>query len=254
MSLAKHLMLLGLIAALFLCVSACGDDDDDDDSSGDDDDGGDDDGDENAYEVCDETTTTLDGAGVESALVGVSADDVLVGTGGGFSVTATWSADTSLLTQSPLGGETQLAVTIDFAGGEIREIESVPNEDGGQEIAMDCLHRLEIDVTLGVETDDGAFAESWPATLTQSLASGGAGLATPTLLADFDPYALAGDFEIVSVEGSAPDAVTAVFQSTAADPIAGDAQIFVEQSSGTGDEGTVSQSSHIALAWGDGAD
>ncbi len=247
-------MVFGLMLAFAAFAPACGDDDDDDDSSGDDDDGGDDGGDENAYDVCDETTTTLDGAGDVSALVGVSADDVLTVTGGGFVVPATWSADTSLLTQSPLGGETQLTVTIDFEGGEIREIESVPNEDGGQEIAMDCLHRLEIDVTLGVETDDGAFAESWPATLTQSLASGGAGLATPALLADFDPYALAGNFEILSIEGEAPDAVTAMFQSTAADPLAGDVQIFVEQSSGTGDEGTVSQSSHIALAWGDGAD
>lgn len=242
---------LGLILALLASAPACGDDDDDD-SSDDGGDGGDDDADddENAYQMCDETTTTLSGSDAVSALVGVSADEVLDATGGGFSVTATWSADTSLLTQSPLGGETQLTVTFFYDGGEIREVESVPNDGGGQEIAMDCLHRLEIDVTVGIETADGAFVETWPATLVQSLASGGSGLAPPTTWADFDPYALAGDFEIVSIEGEVPDAVTATFLSTATDPVAGDIQIFVEQSSGSGDEGTVSQSSHIALTWG----
>ncbi|MCC6157979.1 MAG: hypothetical protein IT350_07985 [Deltaproteobacteria bacterium] len=249
MSFAKRWLLFGLVVALIACAPACGDDDDDD-SSGDDDD---DDDDENAYEVCDETSTIMGGSDAVSALVGVSADDVLDVTGGGFTVTATWSDDTSLLTQSPLGGETQLTVTFDHEGGEVREVESVPNDDGGgPEIAMDCLHRLEIDIALGVETDDGAFAESIPATLVQSLASGGSGLATPSVATDFDPYALAGDFEIVSVEGAVPDAVTAMFQSTAADPIAGDVQIFVQQTSGSGDDGTVSQSSHIALEWGIG--
>lgn len=254
MMLAKRWLGLGLILAFAVCAPACGDDDDDnDDASGDDDDGGDDDNDENAYQMCDETSTALEGSDAVSTLVGVSADDVLEATGGGFVVTATWSDDTSLLTQSPLGGETQLTVTIAYEGGVIREVESVPNEDGGggPEIAMDCRHRLEIDVTLGVETADGAFAESWPATLVQSLASDGAGLDAPSVAADFDPGALAGDFEIVAIEGPAPDAVTAMSQSTAADPIAGDVQIFVEQSSGGGDDGTVSQSSHIALAWGD---
>jgi len=235
------LVLLGLGLAMPL---ACGDDDDDDNDAGDDDD------DQNAFNPCEDTTTTLADLDAVSELLGVSAAEVVETTGGGFATTASYSEDTSVLTQTPLGGQTDLTVTIAYDGGEIRQIESTP-VDTENEIAGECLHRIEIDVTIGFATADGAFSESWSGVLTQTVAAEG-GLADPSLAAEFDPAAMSGGFAIVSFVGPEPDAVTAVLQSTAVEPVLGQVDILVEQSEGEGDDGTVSQTSHIALSWGGG--
>ena len=242
-------VVLAIVFLLSLGVLlSCGDDDDD--SSGDDDDLGDDDNDE-AFNSCDETATVLTSLDQVSDLVGISATDILDETGGGFSVAAEYSEDTSILTQTPLGGETNLTVTISYESGEIREIESVPADDGtGQDIAVDCRHRLEVEVTITVATTDGAFAETWQAVLSQSLSSEGGGLDDPNLAADFDPENIEGSFEIVSIEGPTPDAVTGTLYTTAIDPFQGEIDILVEQSSGEGEDGTVSQARHIAISWG----
>ena len=209
-------------------------------------------GNEEAFNTCDETVTVLTSLDQVSELVGISAADLLAETGGGFSVTALYAEDTSILTQTPLGGETDLTVTITYENGEIREIESVPADDGtGQDIAADCRHRLEVDVKIDFYTADGAFKETWQAVLAQSLASEGGGLDAPKLATEFDPYSIEGSFEIVSIAGPPPDSVTGTLSTTAADPIRGEIDILVEQSSGEGDDGTVSQACHIALTWGE---
>jgi len=239
-------LVLSLGAGLLL---SCGGDDDDNNDSGE----LDDDDNEDVYNPCEETTTILDGADVVSALLGISADDLLAATGGGFTTAAQYADDTSILTQSPLGGETELSVTVTYEGGEIREIKSLPVQgEGGNEMAMDCRHRLEVDVTIAFSTADDAFAENWQAVLSQTIAPETEELDAPYLAADFDPYALEGSFEIVSIAGVTPDAVTGALSTTAVDPYQGTVDILVEQTNGEGEDGTVSQTRHIALAWGEG--
>ncbi len=238
---------------VFVCISAgfviaCGDDDDDDE---DDDDGGDDDDSGETFNDCEDTTTLLDDENQVSELVGISAADLLEASGGGFEITAQYNEDASILTQNPSGGETDLTITIAYDNGDIRQIESVPVDDGsGQEIAVECRHRLEVEVTITVSTADGAFKETLEGLLTQSLSFEDAGLADPSLAANFEPDSLTGSFEIVSIEGEPADSVTGSISSTVVDPYQGSIDILVEQSSGEGDDGTVSQSRHMALLWG----
>lgn len=232
-----------LLLSAWLCfgvglLMSCGDDDDNDDAN--------EHGDEEAADTCEETTTILASLDEVSALLGISAAELLDATGNGFTLTATYTVDTSLLTQSPLGGETELTVTISFAGGEIREIASVPVDSGsGQDIAVDCPDRLEVEVSVAFVTADGAFNETWPAILTQTDAAE----SSPSLTADFDPYEVEGTFEIVSIEGPTPDSVTGDFSTLAVDPYSGALEIFVEQSGGEGADAWASQSEHVALMW-----
>lgn len=228
-----------MISVLILSVS-CGDDDDDD--VADDTDYGDE-----AYLPCDETSTTLSGAEV-SDLLGISADDLIASTGGGFTTAAEWKGEGSPVIQDPMTGGTQLTLTIAYAGGEIREIESVPSSDtGGAEIYTECRHRLEVEVSVGVDTEDGAFAESWAGVLTQSMAEDGASLDVPMLRGEFDPDAYAGTFEIVSYEEGPPNAVTGDFYTSVVEPYLGQIELIVEYIDGE----TASAFNHIILAWGD---
>ena len=213
--------------------------------------GGDDDGgNQDAYQSCKETAKALADVNKVSALLGISAADLLDEVGNGFTTAARYADDTTILTQSPLGGETNLTVTISYDGGEIREIESVP-VDGDDEFAGECLNRLEVDVAVAVSTEDGAFAENWRAVLAQTVSSEQEGFDDPILAAEFDPAGIEGSFKIVSIAGVTPDSVTGALNTTAVDPFQGSIDILVEQTSGEGQDGTVSQARHVALAWGD---
>jgi len=206
---------------------------------------------EEAYSGCEDTVSVLSATDAVSDLLGWSADDLLGWADGGFTVTAAWSADTTFLTQSPLGGETELVVTITYDGGEIREVDSQPVE-GENELAVDCQPRLEVEVTITAVTADGAFDETWSAVLSRSVSYQTDDEKPLMLHAEFDPAVLAGAFEIESISGPAPDAVTAVFSTTASQWLAGAIDILVEQSEGEGDDGTVSLTSHTALSWDEG--
>ena len=105
-------------------------------------------------------------------------------------------------------------------------------------------------MSINFDTADGAFAETWSAVLAQSVAADHQGLADPFLTAQFDPAGLTGTFQIVSVEGPTPDSVTGELYTTAVDPLQGSVDILVEQTSGSGDDGVVSQARHVALSWG----
>ncbi|MCA9683733.1 MAG: hypothetical protein KC457_16150 [Myxococcales bacterium] len=76
----------------------------------------------------------------------------------------------------PETGEGTLTVKITHGGGEIRFVDSEPEDDGfGDGFYGDCPDRLEIDVTAEISTSGGALAESVPVTLR----------ATTTLLSNF---------------------------------------------------------------------
>ena len=241
----RHLCLAFVITfGLFSVIATGGGDNADDDNN-----------DNNAqanFYTCEETIKVLL-RDEQSTLLGISADDVLGQVGDGFTTTAFYSGDTSILTQSPLGGETHLTLAISYNGGEIREIESEPVNGNGDEIApaiaVDCRHRLEIDVSVAVSTADGAFSENWQGVLVESVNSTHDGFDYPYLTADFDPSVIEGTFKIVSISGTAPDSVTGSLHTSAIDPYNGSIDILVQQTIGEGDDSTVSQSRHVALSW-----
>jgi|GEM_PF-3077790 len=237
---------IGLIS-IIATGNGGGTDDDDDNSGGD--------GAQNVFISCEETINTLANIDEKSALLGISASDVLAETGDGFTTSAVYSSDTSTLTQSPQTGETELTILISYDGGDIREIESQPVDNDGDgvapEIAVDCRHRLEIDVSVALSTADGAFSEDWQGVLVKSVNSAQDGFDYPSLTAEFDPAGIKGSFKIISISGQTPDSVTGTLSTTVINPFNGSIDILVEQTSGKGNDATVSLTRHVALSWGE---
>ncbi len=199
---------------------------------------------------CDETTTVLTGTDTVSSIVGLSAQELLSATGDQIEVDAWYTDETEILTQSPLGGDTDLTITVSYNGGEIREIDAVLFE-GGEDIYLECDPRLEVDVVIGFSTGDGAFDETWNGVVS-AVGIPSAAL-VPTLTADLDPEDLTGSFEIVSMEASNPDSVGGLFSAELQpepNGPAGSDSILVEESGGSGDDGWVSESNHTAIMWG----
>jgi hypothetical protein len=161
----------------------------------------------------------------------------------------------SVLTQSPLGCETELTIVVFYDGGEIRKIESQTidgNEDSiAPEIAVDCRHRLEIDVSIALSTADGAFSENWQAVLAKSVNSGHDGFDDPYLTAEFDPAGIEGTFKIISISGGTPDSVTGSLSTSTINPCNGSIDILVQHTDGEGEDATVSLTRHVALSWGE---
>jgi len=223
--------------------------------------GGTDDNDNNddntqtGYDSCEETIKPLPNIDEESTLLGISAADVLAEVGNGIITTSFYSNDTSVLTQSPLGGETELTIIISYDGGEIREIESLPVDGNGDgiapEIAVDCRHRLEIDVSVSLSTADGAFSENWQGVLVKSVNSGHDGFDDPYLTAEFDPAGIEGTFKIVSISGGIPDSVTGSLSTSTINTYNGSIDILVQQTNGEGEDATISLTRHVALSWGE---
>ena len=215
----------------------------------------DDDNTQNEFNYCEETIKTLANIEDKSTLLGISAADVLTEVGDSFTTISFYSNDTSVLTQSPLGGETELTIVISYEGGEIREIESQPVDGNGDgvapEIAVDCRHRLEIDVSVALSTADGAFSESLQAVLMKSINSAHDGFDDPYLTAEFDPAGIEGTFKIVSISGGTPDSVTGSLSTSTINPYNGSIDILVQQTNGEGEDATISLTRHVALSWGE---
>lgn len=165
----------------------------------------------------------------ESAPIGFSANDVLSIAEGSHAITVTY-AD---------GSTTPATLEVVYDGAAPRFLEMRWQDDGsGQEIAlvapeMQCLDVLAIDVTLHLETEDGAFDERWTTTLRASSAESSTAMLNATLdslqgsyepsaadvegsdtvrlliNATFDASAAHGSIEgqAESVEGSGPDGV-----------------------------------------------
>jgi hypothetical protein len=120
---------------------------------------------------CKEEATVIAGLDAATAL-GFTAAEVLASAGGPHMSAMTWSgglADGPVDVElSPAAGDTELTVTIDYAGGEIRHIKSTPEgfdegNDGG--FVAECHDRIEIDVEVAVASADGGLAESFVAPL-----------------------------------------------------------------------------------------
>lgn len=121
---------------------------------------------------CLEEVTVLAGIDAATAL-GFSAADVLAVAEGQHMSPMTWSNGLhdgpATVEFGPESGDAQLAVTIAYAGGEVRHIKSTPDTggDGGNDggYFATCNDRIEIDVEVAVDSSGGAFAETFVAPL-----------------------------------------------------------------------------------------
>ena len=155
---------------------------------------------------CEESVKVLPSPESVSALLGESGADLLAAIDPKVTDSAIYSDNETILTQTPLGGTSVITISTVYDAGEIREIESVEHDGGTMENII-CKSRLEMDVTIGVETADGALMESWSAVLYREEGS------DPVLKAEIDPNAaFAGSFDIVSYnDPSSPEEVTGEF-------------------------------------------
>ena len=162
--------------------------------------------------------------------LGFSAADVLAFAEGSHEETLTWNEPFNA-TIAPETGEQSITVTVTRGDGEVRWVDSVPDPDFHLEIATNCTGRLEIDVTVELQSSGGALDESLDVTLTarsELLASaflrpdpdalGGALTITPTepgfelaqidLSMQFTPFGASGRLDVI-LEMRTDDAVTA---------------------------------------------
>lgn len=105
-------------------------------------------------------------------------------------------------------GTTPLTLTIDHAGGEVRWVDSEVVYPPGptNEIYVECLPRLEIDAKLGFTSEDGAFAELFDVVV-RAEANYSDELHWARVLEAFEPDALSGMLEVLSVEPKDPDEI-----------------------------------------------
>jgi len=113
------------------------------------------------------------------------------------------------------GSTTPLQVAIEYEGGGVEFVDRAFRSDGsgeeqastGIEIALDCSDVVEVEVTLTFATDDGAFDEAWPVTLSADTAS------TARAYSQIALDELTGSFELSRVDSEADasrfDAVSA---------------------------------------------
>jgi hypothetical protein len=120
---------------------------------------------------CVEEVTVLAGIDEVSAL-GFSAAQVLDVAVGAHMSAMEWGeglADGGVTVKfGPESGAAQLAVTVEYAGGEVRYVKSTPDNtewDGGY---ADCSDRLEVDASVSVKSSGGALDESFVAALRAS--------------------------------------------------------------------------------------
>lgn len=166
-----------------------------------------DDGLEASGNGCVDTVTVLGGVEAASAL-GFSAADVLAVAEGSHASTMTWGEGMLEgpvhVTFGPESGAGELTVGVAYNGGEVRFIDSKPEEGGeGGEAALggyaECENRLEVDVDVTVTSAGGAFAEAFTAPLAAT--SRGIG----RISHDVDIAAVMGSFALTAVDPAAAE-------------------------------------------------
>ena len=155
-------------------------------------------GDKNTLEdgpYCEDSPTviTLE----EATALGFSGADLLLLAEGEHTETLVW-AETE--------ATTPLAVGVSYDAGEVRYIDSVavyPEGDGDTPaIGVECFARVEVDVTISLATEDGAFDESFDLALSsEDGVHASAGLS-------FDHGDLAGSYEFTLMDPSEYDDVS----------------------------------------------
>ncbi len=143
--------------------------------------------------LCEVTDTTLVPAH-EVTPLGYSADQILAFAGGAHRVPVQWkdgSSEFATLSTTPTSGATELELTVSYEDGEVSLVQrrAGTSDGAGPAIASDpCNDQLTIEVAVQVKTDNGAFDDTFPATLTVDTAS------HASLHIDFDPEDLGGTF------------------------------------------------------------
>jgi hypothetical protein len=202
--------------------------------------------------TCELTEAALDSPDAVSALVGYSANDLLAALAPSYAAGATYP-DNDATGQSPApGSETELTLTIEYAGGPVAEVDAALVQ-GQDEMWVECHPFLAVAVVVGAATADGAFAESWTGRLLGYAEE--TGLAPDLRVTGLSLDDLEGSFQIGAIE--ADGAITAgdLELATDLDPAGPSGEIvqYYEIESGEGDDGTVSQLAYRLLAWGEGA-
>jgi hypothetical protein len=212
-----------------------------------------DDGGQNMAEstTCELTETDLGSADAVSALVGMSANDLLAALASPYAVAATYP-DNDASGQSPApGSETELTLAIEYAGGPIAEVDAVLVE-GEDEMWVECHPYLAVEVIVGVSTDDGAFDESWTGRLVGYAVETGLapelwalGLSLDDIEGTFQIGTLESDYELVAGDlelttDLAPEGPTGEI-----------AQYYTFESDDP--DGVAGQITYRLLTWGEGA-
>ncbi len=182
---------------------------------------------------CEEQVTVLAGVDAMSAL-GFSAADVLSVAEGQHEGPMLWGAGIAdgpvQVAFGPEAGAGKLTVAVAYQGGEVRHITSTPKQgdyegDGGA-LAL-CNDRLEVDVAVTVDSEGGAFAESFDAPL-RATTRGIGKIAHELALADIQ-----GSFAVTKLEpANAKVAPIALDIGISGAGLFGGASSFVEVSEG----------------------
>ncbi len=107
----------------------------------------------------------------------------------------------------PAGESTPMVLALTYDDGELRYIDSVPAAGAGgdaetQELGAECIPRVEADVLLQIQTEDGALVEQLPVVLRAEIEPSGIGLGYVRHELDLD--ALAGSLTAASIEPADP--------------------------------------------------
>lgn len=149
---------------------------------------------------CDEKVTVLAGVDAVSA-IGFTAADVLSVAAGAHESPMVWGAGIAdgpvQVAFGPEAGAGKLTVGVTYQGGEVRFIDSTPKPgqyEGDGLVASNCTDRLEVDVAVTLDSEGGAFAESFTAPL-RATTRGIAKIAHELALADIQ-----GSFAVTKLE------------------------------------------------------
>lgn len=121
-----------------------------------------------------ETTTVLTDPSAPIATFDVSATELLDAVAGSYVGELTWRPNDGPVTVTHAEQSSALTVTIGAPATEVRliEVELHGAYPFGNEGGAMCSNRVEIDTLIDFATDDGTFAERWPATLRYGAAFG----------------------------------------------------------------------------------
>ena len=135
----------------------------------------------------------------QASVLGFSGADVMALAGGDHTATLTWAK----------GGTTDVTVSVATTAPEARYLDMEYVDDGsGIEPAIGCADVVEVDVTFGFTTADGAFAESWASKIQAPSAT------EASFYRELDLGGLAGSYAVTEVDPAAFDEVRAFLDAT----------------------------------------